>query len=255
MGVKERRDREKSETRDKILDAARELFVTEGYEGVSMRRVAEKIEYSPTAIYVHFADKNELFHELCRQDFAHLQQVMTSSAMPSDPLERLRQIGRNYVEFGTRFPHHYVFMFMTPHPAHEPDDEDREIMGNPEVDAYALLKFSVQQAIDADCFREELQDAELISQTLWASVHGVIALNIAKCKDPWVEWRPLRDRAEMMLDVTLRGLLRVRPSANQALPAPAVRNGAHEQSPLRAKDVGNGAPGAPFAPDLPTEEK
>ena len=57
MGVKERREREKSETRDKILDAARELFVTEGYEGVSMRRVADKIEYSPTAIYVHFADK------------------------------------------------------------------------------------------------------------------------------------------------------------------------------------------------------
>ena len=58
MGVKERREREKSETRDKILDAARELFVTEGYEGVSMRKVAQKIEYSPTAIYVHFPDKS-----------------------------------------------------------------------------------------------------------------------------------------------------------------------------------------------------
>jgi AcrR family transcriptional regulator len=208
MGVKERREREKSETRDKILDAARELFVTEGYEGVSMRRVAEKIEYSPTAIYVHFADKNELFHELTRQDFARLQQVMQSAEMPDDPIERLRQIGRNYVQFGVRYPNHYVFMFMTPHPAHEPDDEDREIMGNPEMDAYALLKTVVQDAISAGCFREEVQDPELVSQTLWASVHGVISLNIAKCKDPWVEWRPLADRAEMMLDVTLRGLLR-----------------------------------------------
>src|SRR5580704_325093 len=208
MGVKERREREKSETRDKILDAARGLFVTEGYEGVSMRRVAEKIEYSPTAIYVHFADKNELFRELCRQDFARLQEVMQSADMPADPIERLRQIGRRYVEFGLRFPHHYVFMFMRPHPEHEPDDEDREIMGNPEVDAYALLKWAVQQAIDARCFREDATDAELVSQTLWASVHGVISLNIAKCKDPWVEWRPLEDRAEMMLDVTLRGLAR-----------------------------------------------
>ncbi len=95
MGVKERREREKSETRDKILDAARELFVTEGYEGVSMRRVADKIEYSPTAIYVYFADKNELFHELCRQDFARLQEVMQSAEMPADPIERLRQIGRS----------------------------------------------------------------------------------------------------------------------------------------------------------------
>jgi AcrR family transcriptional regulator len=208
MGVKERREREKSETRDKILDAARELFVTEGYEGVSMRRVAEKIEYSPTAIYVHFADKNELFHELCRLDFARLQEVMRSAEMPADPIERLRQIGRSYIQFGVRFPNHYVFMFMTPHLPQEPDEEDREIMGNPEEDAYAMLKWAVQEAINAGSFRQGVQDAELVSQTLWASVHGVISLNIAKCKDPWVAWRPLEDRAEMMLDIALRGLLR-----------------------------------------------
>ncbi len=208
MGVKERREREKSETRDKILDAARELFVTEGYEGVSMRRVAEKIEYSPTAIYVYFADKQELFHELCQQDYARLAEVFQSSEMSTDPIERLRQTGRTYTEFGVRNPNHYKFMFMTQHPPHEPDEDDREVMGNPEVDAYAFLKWAVQQAIDAGRFREELQDAELISQTLWASVHGVISLNIAKCSDPWVDWRPLEQRAEMMLDVTLRGLVR-----------------------------------------------
>jgi len=208
MGVKERRAREKSETRDKILDAARELFVTEGYEGVSMRRVAEKIEYSPTAIYVYFADKQELFHELCQQDYARLAEVFQSSAMSSDPIERLKQIGSTYTEFGVRYPNHYKFMFMTPHPPHEPDEEDREVMGNPEVDAYAFLKWAVQQAIDAGRLREEFQDAELISQTLWAAVHGVISLDIAKCTDPWVDWRPLQQRAQVMLDVTLRGLVR-----------------------------------------------
>jgi AcrR family transcriptional regulator len=208
MGVKERREREKSETRDKILDAARELFISEGYEGVSMRRVAEKIEYSPTAIYVHFKDKNQLFHELCSQDYARLAEVFQSSAMPIDPVERLRQIGRTYIEFGVQHPNHYKFMFMTPHPPLEPDDEEREKMGNPEVDAYAFLKWSVQQAISAGRLREELADAELVSQTLWAAVHGVISLNIAKCTDAWVDWRTLQDRAETMLDVTLRGLLR-----------------------------------------------
>ena len=208
MGVKERRARERSEPRDKILDAARELFVTEGYEGVSMRRVAEKIEYSPTAIYVHFADKQELFHELCQQDYARLAEGFQSSAMSSDPIERLKQIGSTYTEFGVRYPNHYKFMFMTQHPPHEPDEVDRKIMGNPEVDAYAFLKWAVQQAIDAGCLREELQDAELISQTLWAAIHGVISLDIAKCTDPWVDWRPLQQRAELMLDVTLRGLVR-----------------------------------------------
>jgi AcrR family transcriptional regulator len=208
MGVKERREREKSETRDKILDAARELFVTEGYEGVSMRKVAEKIEYSPTAIYVHFADKEQLFRELCHEDYAQLAKVFQSSMISTDPVERLKQIGAIYVDFGTRYPNHYKFMFMTPTPGHELDDMDREVMGNPEEDAYAFLKWAVQQAIDAGCLREEFTEADLISQTLWASVHGVISLQIAKGGDRWVDWRPIKNRAEMMLDITLRGLVR-----------------------------------------------
>src|SRR5215831_9716955 len=176
MGVKERRERERSETRDKILDAARELFVTEGYEGVSMRRVAEKIEYSPTAIYVHFADKEELFRDLCHQDYAQLAQVFQSSVMSDDPIERLKQIGAIYTDFGIRYPNHYKFMFMTSQPAHEFDEQDREMHGNPERDAYAFLKWAVQQAIDAGCFRNDVQDAEMVSQILWAAVHGVISL-------------------------------------------------------------------------------
>ena len=211
MGTKERREREKTETRDKILEAARELFVTEGYEGVSMRKVAEKIEYSPTAIYVHFADKNELFRELCHQDYARLAEVFQSSVMSTYPIERLRQIGAVYVDFGTRFPNHYKFMFMMSHPPQEVDDEECDVHGNPEKDAYAFLKWAVQQAIDAGCFRDEMCDADAVSQTLWAAVHGVISLEIAKGFDEWVEWRPLKNRGEMMLDMALRGLLR--PSA------------------------------------------
>jgi AcrR family transcriptional regulator len=222
MGVKERREREKSETRDKILDAARELFVTEGYEGVSMRKVAEKIEYSPTAIYVHFADKQELFRELCHQDYARLAEVFQSSVMSSEPIERLKQIGQTYIDFGTRYPNHYKFMFMTPHPKQELDEVDREVMGDPEKDAYAFLKWTVQQAIDAGCFRSEMRDADAIAQTLWASVHGVIALEIAKGCDEWVRWRPLAERSAMMLDLTFRGL---------------------EKSPLPSKDARTRTPG------------
>lgn len=208
MGVKERRERERSETREKILDAARELFISEGYEGVSMRKVAEKIEYSATALYVHFKDKEDLFHELCQQDFARLAEVFQSSNMPVDPVERLKQIGRTYVEFGLRFPNHYKLMFMTPHPPAALNEEDKEIKGNPEVDAYAFLKFTVQQAIDGGRFRDDLRDAELLSQTLWAAVHGVISLQIAKCNDEWVEWRPIQERTELMLTATLRSFLK-----------------------------------------------
>jgi AcrR family transcriptional regulator len=208
MGVRERRLREKSETRDKILDAARELFLCEGYDGVSMRMVAQKIEYSPTAIYVHFTDKEDLFHELCSEDFARLAEVFQTAAMPLDPIERLRFIGKTYAEFGLHYPNHYKLMFMTPHPPAKLNERDQEIKGNPEVDAYAFLKLTVQQAIDAGCFRDELKDAELLSQTVWASIHGVISLNIAKCSDPWVDWRPMAERVNLMLDAVLRGLVK-----------------------------------------------
>src|ERR1700733_10734562 len=112
MGIKQRREREKSDTRDKILDAGRELFISYGYEGVSMRKVAEKIEYSPTAIYLHFADKDDLFHQLCQEDFRQCAEVFQRAAMPSDLVVRMREIGRVYVEFGLRYPNHYKLMFM-----------------------------------------------------------------------------------------------------------------------------------------------
>jgi AcrR family transcriptional regulator len=208
MGVKERRERERVETRDKILDAARELFINKGYDGVSMRQVADRIEYSATAIYEYFDDKDALFHELCQQDFARLAAVFQNHSMAADPIQRLKQIGQTYIDFGLNYPNHYKLMFMTPHPTADLDERDREIKGNPEVDAYAFLKHTVEQAIGAGVFREEFQDAELVSQTLWAAVHGVISLEIAKHCDPWVQWRPMEKRAHAMLDVVLRGMLK-----------------------------------------------
>jgi AcrR family transcriptional regulator len=210
MGIKERREREKSEVREKILDVARQLFIAEGYDGVSMRKVAEQIEYSPTAIYLHFADKKELFRELCHEDFGRLAALFQGAQIAADPIERMKQIGRLYVEFGIEYPNHYKLMFMTPHPANfDPEDvHDREVKGNPEMDAYAFLKQTVQAAIDAARFRPDCTDAELISQTMWAAVHGVIALHIAKGHDGWVEWRPIATRVELMLDAVMNGMLR-----------------------------------------------
>jgi len=209
MGVKERREREKLEIRDKILDAARELFITEGYDGVSMRKVAEAIEYSPTAIYLHFADKEDLFRELCHEDFARLAEQFQNIALVPDPIERLKVVGRAYFEFGMQYPNHYKLMFMTVHPTPlEPDERDREVMGNPEVDAYAFLKSIVQKAMDAGVFREDFNDVELLSQTFWAGIHGVISLHIAKGCDHWVDWRPVQHRADLMLDALTRGMLK-----------------------------------------------
>jgi AcrR family transcriptional regulator len=202
MGTKERRERERLETRDKILEAAREMFATQGIEATTMRAIAQRIEYTPTAIYHHFKDKDALIIELCHSDFARLGRQFTQMERIEDPVERLRRIGMAYVEFAIHNPHHYQIMFMTRTPAHEHPDK------NPEEDAYGFLLATVQEGLDAGRFRPELTDAHTLAQMTWSSVHGIISLQIAKCHDPWVEWRDLRKTALAIIDALIRGILR-----------------------------------------------
>src|SRR5438874_1367073 len=108
MGVKERRVREKEILRQEILDAARELFAKEGYENVSMRKVAEKIEYSPTTIYLYFESKADLLYYICEETFSRLLKKLESlGEESSDPLVCLRKGMRAYIEFGLKHPNHY----------------------------------------------------------------------------------------------------------------------------------------------------
>src|SRR5258708_29839561 len=124
MGVQEGRDREKARIREEILDAARTLFVKEGYEHVSMRKIAEKVEYAPGTIYLYFRDKAEILERLCEETFAKLAQKMHAiNADPSNPLDGLRRRLRTYVEFGIDNPNYYIFTFVAakqnpqdPHP-------------------------------------------------------------------------------------------------------------------------------------------
>jgi AcrR family transcriptional regulator len=211
MGTKERREREKDQTRAAILDAARELFVAQGYEGVSMRAIAEKIEYSPTVIYNYFKDKDALILELCQADFGKLADHLHEAARTPDPVQRLRQCGREYVRFALSYPNHYRLMFMTPYPlsADDPDHKlhKAEIKGNPETDAYAFVTGLVQQVAAAGRLRDPNPNIELIAQTLWAGLHGVISLEIAMgCDKEWTDWQPIEMRTETMLDTFTFGL-------------------------------------------------
>ncbi|MGA7992987.1 MAG: TetR/AcrR family transcriptional regulator [Thermoanaerobaculia bacterium] len=206
MGIVERREREKLEVRTKILDAARELFAREGYGAVTMRRIADAIEYSPTAIYLHFRDKETLVRELCEEDFASLARAFLRIAKEPDPLERLRKIGMAYVDFGVEKPNHYRLMFMSTR--HEPVEMEGLKKGNPEEDAYAFLVATVAEAISKGSLKPELRDAHVVAQAAWAGVHGVISLHLAKEGDPWVEWRPVKKTAALVVDSMIDGLRR-----------------------------------------------
>lgn len=205
MGIEERRQRERDEVREKILDAAREIFIETGYEGVTMRKVAERIEYSPTTIYLYFADKETLFREMCSTDFRNLAATFQSVALIADPVERLRAVAREYIQFGIEHPNHYRLMFMTPPPV-SPNEEALSHKGNPSEDAYAFLLSIVTSAIEAGVFRPEYRDPHLVAQTLWAATHGVVSIQIAHGCESWAGWAPFGRRAEAMVDGILRGL-------------------------------------------------
>lgn len=211
MGVSERREREKADLRGKIFDAARHLFAAEGYESVSMRRIAEAIEYSPTAIYNHFKDKADLFREICQQDFGALAASMHKLAAEPDAVERVRRIGREYIHFAVNHPGHYRLMFMTPglHDLPRTEPEMTECgRGKPDEDSYAFLQTAVAEVEAAGRLRPPFAaDPELAAQTLWAGVHGVASLQIAKHEDPWVDMRPLEARGRAMCDVMIEGMM------------------------------------------------
>ena len=209
MGINERREREKGEVRARILDAARDLFAREGYDAVTMRKVAEAVEYSPTAIYLHFKDKESLVRELCLTDFDALAKAFQRIAREPDPLERLRKVGLAYADFALEHPNHYRLMFMTPHPGHGKDEEEfARRRGNPEADAYAFLVATIAEAIEKGRLRPELKDAHAVAQAAWAGVHGVVSLHLAKGSDPWIDWKPLKKTVALVVDAFSRGISR-----------------------------------------------
>jgi AcrR family transcriptional regulator len=200
MGIAERREREREEVRKKILDSARELFARDGYDKVTMRAIADAIEYSPTTIYNHFEDKDDLVEALCQEDFTRLFSALTAQGLPADPVDRIRQLGLAYCRFGTTYPNHYRFMFMTPakfdHP-HEPHD--------PGVQSFGLVRAAVADAIAAKRFRAG--DPDTVAQVLWSSIHGAVALLVTYHAQqfPCVPAAP--DLVEQTVENSLRGFL------------------------------------------------
>lgn len=206
MGIAERRTRHKASLRNEILEAARALFVEEGYDAVSMRKVAQRIEYSPTTIYLHFKDKGELFQAICEEMFAKLSRKLEESAKkraadPSpDPIEALREGLQIYAKFALKNPEHYTVTFMLPRNQVVPFD------GSTGQQAFDFLRSGVTACVETGAFSDDV-DIEAASQSLWAAVHGVVALLIAKCdRFPFIKAERLVDET---IDTMIRGLRRI----------------------------------------------
>jgi AcrR family transcriptional regulator len=202
-----RRERQKAETRQAILDAARELFVTEGVEATTMRAIAAKIGYTPTAIYHHFQDKEGLIVELCMADFRALGQSLYKIGRIEDPVERLRRMGMAYADFALSNPSQYRFMFMTliEHPML---DSTGQAIKPPDEDAYDFLLQTVTEGIENGQYRPELSDPHELAQMTWGAIHGIVSLWLNHASDPNIAWREPRETIRSLVDVMIRGSLR-----------------------------------------------
>jgi len=172
MSIKERKKRDAGKMRSRILKAAMQLYVKGGYENVTMRRIAAKIEYSPGTIYLYFQNKNDIMLQLCYQGFERFLAHQDKLEIIADPLERLSAGGRYYLAFALENPELYELMFATKEIFKEsgPDEES--------VPLRAFRKFAenVKACLDAGLF--SAGEVETTAIALWATLHGLASLLI-----------------------------------------------------------------------------
>lgn len=200
MGIAERRARQKSSLRQEILAAARQMFVEDGYEAVSMRKLADRIEYSPTAIYLHFADKDALFRAVCEETFEQLVTRLEKvrARHLGDPLGGLRAGLKEYIDFGLKHPEHYVVTFLQRQRASLADFE-----GSAGERAFSCLRQAVAECDEAGLLRP--MHREVAAQVLWLSVHGLVALLVVQKPFPFA---PTKVLVEAQLDTLIAGIAR-----------------------------------------------
>jgi AcrR family transcriptional regulator len=186
--------------RQEIMDAARDFFVAEGYQNVSMRKIASRIGYSPTTIYLYFNDKADLMTQICEQTFATLTKNLTKIAeRADDPIEGLRAGMIEYINFGLKHPSHYLLLFCSPEPVEMKVSFEQS---NGKL-AFETLLNSVSKCVEADILRDS--DVALNSQVLWAGIHGVTSLLITQTGFPFVGRKKL---IAAMVDSLISGISR-----------------------------------------------
>jgi AcrR family transcriptional regulator len=203
MGIKERHERDRDAVHRAILDAARELFVSEGYNNVSIRKIAERIEYSPAAIYSYFPSKDDIFYALAEEGFRLLgtpPDAETAEQLAQLPaLERLRDKFWRLYDFSRRHPQYFALMFV--------DRSVPRISREYERFAFARenkgrLIAAIQQCIDEGIFPATVQP-HVASRVLMMGLLGVAVMRLSDRFAPAEDTDRL---AEDVLAVTLAGL-------------------------------------------------
>ncbi|MFM1933790.1 MAG: hypothetical protein RL360_670 [Bacteroidota bacterium] len=193
MGIVARKEKQKQEIRTLILEASMKLFVEEGFSKVSVRKIAERIQYSPTTLYLYFKDKNEILFHCCESGFEKMLAQNIALSLISDPIERLHQMGVNYLNFGLENPEYYDLMFIQEAPMSALIDMGAGWSSGDQ--AIEALKMIVQEAME----KGQLVPAkvETVAMAVWGMVHGLVSLAIRQRLDKLV---PAKDMEQTMHD-------------------------------------------------------
>src|ERR1700722_258075 len=177
MGIKERHERDREAVERAILDAARDLFVAEGYPNVSIRKIAERIEYSPAALYIYFRSKDDIFFALAEEGFRLLgRSLRDDEQLPHEPLARVRDFFWTLYEFSREHPEYFALMFI--------DRTVPRICREYQRFAFARdvpnrLIAEIQRCIDAHIFPASL-DAAVAFRMLMVSVMGAATTRLSQ---------------------------------------------------------------------------
>jgi AcrR family transcriptional regulator len=171
MGVKERKERDRQEMRDAILESAHQLFVDKGFDDVSIRNIAEAIEYSPATIYLYFKDKDEIFYALHGEAFKKFNDFMSILGTIKDPFRRLIKMGERYMEFTFKFPKYYDIMFIMQAPMDCVKNSDEWKEGE---SAHSQLENVVKESQESGYFKNK--DYKALSFLIWSTMHGMCSL-------------------------------------------------------------------------------
>ena len=175
MGVTERKEREKQKMRSSILDAAMKLFLKEGFNKVSLRKIASEIEYSPATVYNYFKDKDEILYALHNLAFNKFYEELSKACNIKNPMKRLKKLGTLYVNFALYNPQHYDLMFIMKSPIKKVNNEEDWAMG---FKSFQIIKDCVTDCINEGYFKKGNIDTAAFS--MWSYVHGIVSLIIRK---------------------------------------------------------------------------
>lgn len=202
MGIKERKQRYKEDFRVKILEAAKKLFVQEGIEGTSIRKIAKEIEFSPTTIYLYYKDKSDIVYALHQEGFRVLGQRMESLLYVENPFERLKALGKSYLAFAIEEPDFYEVIFMKKETMNFLDKNNVMCEWEEGDRVFELLQKTVNECQAIGYFKG--MDAELLSLQAWSSVHGLASLFITGHFQKLQEMSTITTGLDMLLENTFQ---------------------------------------------------